>query len=165
MDSNFTDSFVRIGPRKLRRVLQCQVDSTATPSPSMSRSYDNRYYTAKPTTIEGPVSTSQPIVGEPTSYFELPRDGRRRSPSSLITPISFMNASTKSPGTPSSSNQHSDISVERRPSGSERHGGDTVLLVEDNVINMRVSLLVIVAAPELLGDTIRSRPIYTVSTL
>lgn len=159
MNHNSTDSAIRIGPRKLRRVFQYEADSISTPSPSASRSYGNRSRMAKPTTIEGGAPRSKQIVREPQSYFELPREGRPRSPSSLITPISFMNASTTSPETPSSSGQNGEKAAEQRSSGSERHSGNMVLLVEDNVINMRVSLPVAVFESKLIVVVVVLRPI------
>lgn len=76
---------------------------------------------------------------EGDSYFDLPRDSESRDPSSLITPTSFMNASSeKTPEAQTSIDHSAETPAEDTASDAEQLTGDVVLLVEDNAINMRV---------------------------
>lgn len=80
------------------------------------------------------------IEGE--SYFDLPRDPESRAPSSLITPTSFMDASSvKTPEAQMSIERSADVPAEESASNDQHLVGDVVLLVEDNGINMRVRIL------------------------
>lgn len=76
--------------------------------------------------------------GQTGSYFEIPRDHHARATSSVMTPVSFMEASTQR--TPDSTVQVA-VQEDEAVSGADEadRQGDTTLLVEDNAINMRVS--------------------------
>jgi hypothetical protein len=119
---------IRIGPRKLRRVLQYAKSSTITRQLSDYKSDNSRSREPLPKTIEG------------NSYFDLPRSQDPRTPSSLITPTSFMDASSvKTPETlRQAESPVENPAGESTTSDTKQPAGDTILLVEDNAINMRV---------------------------
>jgi len=80
---------------------------------------------------------------EGDSYFDLPLNDDARTPSSLITPMTFMNASSvKTPESQISAERSVEPPAEESASVAEQpgSGGDVILLVEDNAINMRVRL-------------------------
>lgn len=82
-----------------------------------------------------------PITIEGGSYFDLPQDPKLRAQSSLITPTSFMDASSiKTPEAYMPTDRSAERPAEESTSDTEQPGGDVVLLVEDNAINMRVRI-------------------------
>lgn len=127
-----TDFITRIGPRKLRRVLQHAKDSTITRQPSDFR--------RDPSISSGPL----PTIIEGSSYFDLPRSAESCTPNSVISPKSFMNASSaKTPEMSLPVGRKAETPAEQPASNDDQRGG-VILLVEDNAINMRVSLPVAV---------------------
>lgn len=77
---------------------------------------------------------------EGDSYFDLPRNDESRT-SSLITPTTFMDASSaKTPEAYMPTDRSDEKPADESASGSQSLGGDVILLVEDNAINMRVRL-------------------------
>lgn len=130
---------LRIGPRKLSRVLRHARDSTVTRQDSDYGSHSDCATRQSPSMIRSnSVQQKQAGQTEP-SYFDIRPDGAARSPNSLITPVSFIQASTaESPPTASAVDSQIDASVEQPVSDVGRSRADTILLVEDNAINMRV---------------------------
>jgi hypothetical protein len=119
----------RIGPRKLRRVLEYTKNSTITRRSSDYRIDRNHSRGPIPLTIEG------------NSYFDLPRNEDTRTPNSVITPTTFMNASeAKTPEPLSAIGRHIEHSEEQSAPNEDSRVGNVILLVEDNSINMRVRL-------------------------
>lgn len=118
-----------IGPRKLLRAITSAKDSTITRQTS---DYALHGTPAKPTSriIKG--DAPQNTTGDTGSYFELPRaDNDQDSPTSkgVISPKSFMDAS-------SAQTPKSDVGDPADATGQSKE--DTILLVEDNAINMKV---------------------------
>jgi hypothetical protein len=131
----------RIGPRKLSRVLRYARDSTIIRQPGDYGSRSSRAHEPSPTTIRGDTSWQSTTNQYQDSYFELQHQSEARSPNSLITPISFMDASlADSPKGPAASDRDINAFVEHPASNADCVRGDKILLVEDNAFNMRVSL-------------------------
>lgn len=133
----------RIGPRKLSRVLRHAKDSTVTRQDSDYGLHIDRANRQSPTTIRGDNVQQKPVGAsqQPSSYFDLPRDRVARSPNSLITPVSFIQASSAdSPEVASAVDGQVDASAEQPAPDAGHSTADTLLLVEDNAINMRVRI-------------------------
>lgn len=122
----------RIGPQKLSRVLRHGQDSTVTGQDADYSPLNAVAHRHSPTTITGDTFQLNPLEQKQQSYFQLPHRGPTRGSGSVITPNSLMDATTaESPQLRSARNGELDLTHSQ---------GDTVLLVEDNAINMRVSL-------------------------
>ena len=77
---------------------------------------------------------------EGDSYFDLPPNDESRT-SSLITPTTFMDASSaKTPEAHMPTDRSDETPADESASGTQTPGEDVILLVEDNAINMRVRL-------------------------
>lgn len=123
-----------IGPRKLARVIANAKDSTVTREADEYALHNNSRKQSTSKVFRGNTLESKADgAGMVKSYFELPRVGehqRSRKSNDLITPVSFMDASAvKTP----------EIPTETQRTAAGQSLGDTILLVEDNAINMRVS--------------------------
>ena len=80
-----------------------------------------------------------PLTIEGNSYFDLPRNEHTQTPSSLITPVTFMDASSaKTPESQKPADETAETPEIEPASGAKQPIGDVILLVEDNAINMRV---------------------------
>lgn len=154
---NIADTAIRIGPRKLCRVMRYATDSTIARQPSDFGTRSSRVHEPSPTTIRGDPSRRKTIAPTQESYFELPRDGEASKRNSLITPMSFMHASlADSPDGPVAVDDVQDVPAEQPASNADPVRRDLILLVEDNSLNMRVSSHH-VTRPTLLPDC-TSRP-------
>jgi hypothetical protein len=141
MPPTSADNLIRIGPRKLCRVIRYATDSTTTRQPSEFGSRSSRVHELSPTIIKGDTSPRKMTSRNQESYFELPRDGKAAKRSSLLTPMAFMQASLADvPDGPVSVDSQQDASAEQPASNPDRVRRDLILLVEDNSLNMRVSL-------------------------
>jgi CheY-like chemotaxis protein len=138
------DNAPRIGPRKLCRVIRYAKNSTITRQPSDFGTRSSRVHEPSPTIVRGDRKTVDPPQ---ESYFEIPRDGEASKRNSLITPMSFMHAALAD--SPVAVDSQQDDSTEQSNSDPVRR--DLILLVEDNSLNMRVSVHR-VAHPALLPD-------------
>ena len=141
MPPTSADNLIRIGPRKLCRVIRNATDSITTMQPSEFGSRSSRVHELSPTIIKGDTSPRKMTSRNQESYFELPRDGKAAKRSSLPTPMSFMQASLADVlDGPASVDSQQDASAEQPASNPDRVRRDLILLVEDNSLNMRVSL-------------------------
>jgi len=141
--------FLRIGPRKLRRVLQYARSSIITRQLSDYKSGNHRSREPLPKTIES------------TSYFDLPTNDATHTPSSLITPTSFMDASSvKTPETIKPTDRSTETLEEDLTPGAKQLVGDVILLVEDNAINMRVRLSAAISTPDFAQPSLESLAKY-----
>jgi CheY-like chemotaxis protein len=138
------DNAPRIGPRKLCRVIRYAKNSTITRQPSDFGTRSSRVHEPSPTIVRGDRKTVDPPQ---ESYFEIPRDGEASKRNSIITPMSFMRAALAD--SPVAVDSQQDDSAEQSNSDPVRR--DLILLVEDNSLNMRVSVHR-VAHPALLPD-------------
>jgi len=129
------DNVIRIGPRKLCRVIRYATNSTVTRQPGDYSTHSDRVHEPSPITIRGDTSQREAINPGQESNSETPS-------SNITSPSSMNNASTaNSSKTPAVADRQMDAPVERPSSNAAPIRRDTILLVEDNVINMRVSLL------------------------
>jgi len=136
----WADNVTRIGPRKLCRVLRYVRDSTITRQPSDFGPRSSRVHEPSPTTIRGDTSQRKTSNHSQESYFELPHGGAASNRSSLITPLSFMQASVAdSPDAIAVGERRTDAGVEQPSPNADLVRRELILLVEDNAINMRVS--------------------------
>lgn len=124
-----------IGPRKLMRAISNAKSSTTTRQISDYALHDTRAH-ASSKIIHADTPDSKSGDADVTgSYFDLPIVGETqhaRKPSNVISPISFMDASSQK--TP-------EMAAETSTAEDDHLGEDHILLVEDNAINMRVSRL------------------------
>lgn len=155
----FADHVHRIGPRKLLRVITDVEDSIVTRKPGDYFSHTPTPITPRPRTIRGDSDRShRPQSPEAATRFaanirqagiELSRNQIKLpfTPKAVTTrslPIIQETGGTASKGSTLPSNSPSQRSPDRSSDSSvkgDRPPGQTVLLVEDNDINMRVCLL------------------------
>ncbi|KAM0717977.1 hypothetical protein Q7P37_006309 [Cladosporium fusiforme] len=121
-----------IGPRKLMRAIANARSSVMTRQTSDYALYNTRAQTPS-RIIKGDTPEIKPGDPEKTgSYFDLSRSQggqHARTSSNLITPVSFMEASSaQTPETPSTP----------VATAAQQQEADHILLVEDNTINMRL---------------------------
>jgi len=130
-------------------VIRYAKNSTITRQPSDFGTRSSRVHEPSPTIVRGDRKTVDP---QQESYFEIPRDGEAGKRNSLITPMSFMHAALAD--SPVAVDSQQDDSAEQSSADPVRRY--LILLVEDNSLNMRVSVHHAIRPNILLGCLSRS---------